>query len=48
MGSFVRATALDTAALKHEKEYWNVKSLTEDLDMGVRLSMEKWEIRILD
>jgi cellulose synthase/poly-beta-1,6-N-acetylglucosamine synthase-like glycosyltransferase len=44
-GQFVRATALDTAALTDAKEYWNMKSLTEDLDMGVRLSIEKWEMR---
>jgi 1,2-diacylglycerol 3-beta-glucosyltransferase len=44
-GQFIRATALDTAALTPTKEYWNVHSLTEDLDIGVRLSMKKWDLR---
>jgi cellulose synthase/poly-beta-1,6-N-acetylglucosamine synthase-like glycosyltransferase len=44
-GQFIRATALDTAALAPAEEYWNVHSLTEDLDIGVRLSMEQWELR---
>ncbi|MHA1885615.1 MAG: glycosyltransferase [Promethearchaeota archaeon] len=44
-GQFIRATALDTVALIQTKEYWNVKSLTEDLDIGLRLSIKKWEMR---
>lgn len=44
-GQFVRATALDTVTSTHPEQCWDVKSLTEDLDMGIRLSMEKWEMR---
>jgi cellulose synthase/poly-beta-1,6-N-acetylglucosamine synthase-like glycosyltransferase len=44
-GQFIRATALDTAALAPAEKYWNVHSLTEDLDIGVRLSMKQWELR---
>lgn len=44
-GQFIRATALDTAALTPVQEYWNVHSLTEDLDIGVRLSLAHWELR---
>jgi cellulose synthase/poly-beta-1,6-N-acetylglucosamine synthase-like glycosyltransferase len=44
-GQFIRATALDTAAVTPTQEYWNVHSLTEDLDIGVRLSMKQWELR---
>jgi cellulose synthase/poly-beta-1,6-N-acetylglucosamine synthase-like glycosyltransferase len=44
-GQFIRATALDTAALAPAEEYWNVRSLTEDLDIGVRLSLKQWELR---
>lgn len=42
-GQFVRATAFDTAALKPQEEYWRNESLTEDLDMGVRLLTLKWK-----
>ena len=44
-GQFIRATALDTTALKESEEYWNHDSLTEDLDIGVRLMTGKWENR---
>jgi len=44
-GQFIRATALDTVTSPRTEQCWNVKSLTEDLDMGIRLSMEKWEMR---
>jgi cellulose synthase/poly-beta-1,6-N-acetylglucosamine synthase-like glycosyltransferase len=42
-GQFVRATALDSVAIKKQKEYWSHESLTEDLDMGVRLLTENWK-----
>jgi cellulose synthase/poly-beta-1,6-N-acetylglucosamine synthase-like glycosyltransferase len=42
-GQFARATALDTAALKQLEEYWRTDSLTEDLDLGVRLLANKWK-----
>ena len=42
-GQFIRATALDNVALKQQKEYWSQDSLTEDLDMGVRLLTNKWK-----
>ena len=42
-GQFVRVSALDSVAIKEQKEYWNQESLTEDLDMGVRLLTEKWK-----
>lgn len=42
-GQFVRVSALDSVAIKQEREYWNHESLTEDLDMGVRLLTEKWK-----
>lgn len=47
-GMFIRATALDTAALKESEEYWNHDSLTEDLDMGIRLMTNKWENRYVE
>lgn len=47
-GQFVRATALETTTLKHLDEYWKRDSLTEDLDISVRLIMEKWENRYVD
>jgi cellulose synthase/poly-beta-1,6-N-acetylglucosamine synthase-like glycosyltransferase len=47
-GQFVRATALETSTLKHLKEYWKTDSLTEDLDISVRLLMKNWENRYLD
>jgi 1,2-diacylglycerol 3-beta-glucosyltransferase len=46
-GQFVRATALDTLTSTRTEQCWNVKSLTEDLDMGIRLSMKNWEIRFV-
>ena len=42
-GQFVRATALDTSALKPFEEYWRNESLTEDLDLGVRLLANEWK-----
>ena len=47
-GQFVRATAFDTAALKPTEEYWNNESLTEDLDLGVRLLTLKWKNVYID
>jgi len=46
-GQFVRATALETIELTSNAEYWNNKALTEDLDLSIRLSLKKWEIRYL-
>lgn len=42
-GQFVRAIALDSVAIKQQKEYWSQESLTEDLDIGVRLLTMKWK-----
>jgi 1,2-diacylglycerol 3-beta-glucosyltransferase len=47
-GQFVRATALDELALKHREEYWSQDSLTEDLDLGVRLLTKKWKNVYID
>jgi len=47
-GQFVRATAFDTAALKPAREYWRNESLTEDLDLGVRLLALKWRNVYID
>ena len=47
-GQFVRATALDTTALEHQEQYWNNQSLTEDLDLGVRLLLKKWKNVYID
>lgn len=47
-GQFIRATALDTVAVKENEEYWKNDALAEDLDMGVRLITEKWENRYID
>jgi cellulose synthase/poly-beta-1,6-N-acetylglucosamine synthase-like glycosyltransferase len=44
-GQFIRATALDTTAITEAEEYWKINSLTEDLDIGVRLIEKKWENR---
>ena len=44
-GQFIRATALDTTAIIDVKEYWKMNSLTEDLDIGIRLIEKKWENR---
>jgi 1,2-diacylglycerol 3-beta-glucosyltransferase len=46
-GQFIRATALDTTAIIDEKEYWKMNSLTEDLDIGIRLIEKKWENRYI-
>ncbi|UCH32433.1 MAG: glycosyltransferase family 2 protein [Candidatus Bathyarchaeota archaeon] len=47
-GQFVRATALDTVAIREQQEYWKKDSLTEDLDMGVRLIAKRWKNRYID
>lgn len=47
-GQFVRASALDAVALKQQEEYWNQDSLTEDLDLGVRLLIKKWKNVYID
>jgi len=47
-GQFVRATAFDTAALKPLEEYWRNGSLTEDLELGVRLLTLKWKNVYID
>jgi cellulose synthase/poly-beta-1,6-N-acetylglucosamine synthase-like glycosyltransferase len=47
-GQCVRATALETVALKRQEKYWSPISLTEDLDMGVRLLMKKWKNVYID
>ena len=47
-GQFIRATALDTVAVKENEEYWKNDALAEDLDMGVRLITKKWENRYID
>jgi len=47
-GQFVRATAFDTAALRPIEEYWRNESLTEDLDLGVRLLTLKWKNVYID
>ncbi len=47
-GQFVRATALETVALKRQEEYWSPISLTEDLDMGVRLLVKNWKNVYID
>jgi 1,2-diacylglycerol 3-beta-glucosyltransferase len=47
-GQFIRATALETVAIKDQEEYWRNDTLTEDLDMGVRLITKKWENRYID
>lgn len=47
-GQFVRATAFDIAALKPLEEYWRNESLTEDLDLGVRLLTLKWKNVYID
>ena len=47
-GQFIRATALDATALTPTEDYWNRDSLTEDLDIGMRLLTSKWENRYVD
>ncbi len=47
-GQFIRATALDTVSLKKAEKYWNDSSLTEDLDIGIRLMTNRWENRYID
>jgi len=46
-GQFVRATALDDVTMDKFEEYWKKDSLTEDLDLGVRLLTEGWENRFV-
>ena len=46
-GQFVRATALDSVPLGKFEEYWKKGSLTEDLDLGVRLLTHRWENRFV-
>ena len=47
-GQFVRATALDTVAVEYQEQYWNNLSLTEDLDLGVRLLTNQWKNVYID
>lgn len=47
-GQFVRATALEDVVLRNDEEYWKRDSLTEDLDLGIRLIMRRWENRYID
>ncbi len=47
-GQFIRATALDTTSLKEAEEYWEHDSLTEDLDIGIRLMANGWENRYIE
>ena len=47
-GQFVRATALDDTAIKSQEEYWSQDSLTEDLELGVRLLTKKWKNVYID
>lgn len=47
-GQFVRAITLDDVALKQQEEYWNQESLTEDLELGVRLLTKKWRNVYID
>ncbi|MFQ6081639.1 MAG: glycosyltransferase [Candidatus Bathyarchaeia archaeon] len=47
-GQFIRATALENVVLRNDEEYWKRDSLTEDLDLGIRLIMKKWENRYID
>jgi 1,2-diacylglycerol 3-beta-glucosyltransferase len=47
-GQFIRATALETVVVRNQQEYWRNDTLTEDLDMGVRLITRKWENRYID
>jgi 1,2-diacylglycerol 3-beta-glucosyltransferase len=44
-GQFIRADALDAVSITKTEEYWNRDSLTEDLEIGVRLLEKKWENR---
>lgn len=46
-GQFVRATALDDVTMDKFEEYWKKDSLTEDLDLGVRLLTQGWENRFV-
>jgi 1,2-diacylglycerol 3-beta-glucosyltransferase len=47
-GQFVRATALDTAALVFQEQYWRNEALTEDLDLGIRLLTRDWKNVYID
>ena len=44
-GQFIRATALDTVTSPRTEQCWNITSLTEDLDIGIRLHLEQWDLR---
>jgi cellulose synthase/poly-beta-1,6-N-acetylglucosamine synthase-like glycosyltransferase len=44
-GQFIRASALYTAAIAEAEEYWTRDSLTEDLDIGIRIIEKQWENR---
>jgi 1,2-diacylglycerol 3-beta-glucosyltransferase len=46
-GQFVRATALDSITLGRFEEYWKKDSLTEDLDLGIRLLTQRWESKFV-
>ncbi len=47
-GQFIRATALDQSAVKPTTEYWKNSSLTEDLELGVRLLTDEWRNVYID
>lgn len=47
-GQFIRAIALETVSINKFKEYWKKNSLTEDLDITVRLFIKNWENRYVD
>ena len=48
-GQFVRVSALEDVAIDGAHGlYWNPRSLTEDLDLTVRLSLRNWDMRHLD
>jgi len=47
-GQFVRATALDAVPIRKFEEYWKKDSLTEDLDLGVRILTKKWKNKFVE
>ena len=48
-GQFVRASALQAVVIDREAgTYWNPKSLTEDLDLSVRLVLRNWDLHHLN
>ncbi len=47
-GQFIRATALEATAVTKFEEYWKPDSMTEDLDIGMRLMTNKWENRYIE